>query len=103
LIDLAARTITLITSTAALADARFDVTRRTLWFGPEAQPFVGLLDLASGATSELLLDANVDELVPVFGARQVAVLHPSDEGEVSVISADQPTREHMVVLRGFLK
>lgn len=101
LIDLAARTVSLITSVAALQDARFDEDLRTLWFGPAFQPYVGLLELQSGETSEILLDAAVQQVVPLFGAHRVAVLHHDREGYITLIDTENPTREHISTLRGF--
>jgi hypothetical protein len=101
LIDLAARTISPITSLAALRDARFDAERRTLWFGPQGQPWVGLLDLATGETSEILLGANVVNLVPIFNENQVAIMHDDREGSITLIDTSDPKREATEQLQGF--
>jgi hypothetical protein len=102
LLDLEGRTISPITSNAVLTDALFDAERGQLWVAPANQRFVGLLDLATGDTPEVLLDAEVDELVPMFDAGHVVVLHPSTVGHLTVLDADRPTREHARSLRGFL-
>jgi hypothetical protein len=103
LIDLAARTVSLITSIAALQDARFDENLRTLWFGPAFQPYVGMLALETGETSEILLDAEIKQVVPLFGAHRVAIVHPASEGHITLIDTENPTPEHTRTLRGFFE
>ena len=73
------------------------------WHHEPALRVVGLLDLQSGATSELLLDADVHHFVPLVDARQVAVVHASQQGEISLIDADHPTREKATNLHGILE
>jgi hypothetical protein len=101
LVDLEGRTISPLTSSAELNDALFDAARGQLWVGPPGQPFVGLLELDTGETPEVLLDADVDRLVPMFDAGHVVVLHPSAVGHLTVLDADSPSRESARSLRGF--
>jgi hypothetical protein len=102
LIDLAGRTVSPITSSAQLQNALFDAERRTLWVGPPGQRYVGLLELDTGDTPEVLLDANVASLVPMFEAGHVVVLHDSTVGHLTVLDARNPTRETARSLRGFV-
>jgi hypothetical protein len=102
LLDLQGRTISPITSNAVLTDARFDAARGRLWVAPTNQRFVGLLELATGDTPEVLLDAEVAKFVPMFDAGLVVVLHPSVVGYLTVLDADRPTRESARSLHGFL-
>jgi hypothetical protein len=102
LLDLEGRTISPITSSSLLTDALFDTERGQLWVAPAGQRFVGLLELSTGDTPEVLLDADVGQLVPMFEAGHVAVLHPSAVGHLTVLDADRPTRESARSLRGFL-
>ena len=102
LLDLEGRTISPITSNAVLTDALFDAARGQLWVAPQNQRFVGLLDLATGDTPEILLDAEVDKFVPMFDAGHVVVLHAGNIGYLTVLDADRPTREYARSLRGFL-
>jgi hypothetical protein len=102
LLDLEGRTISPITSNAVLTDALFDAARGQLWVAPQNQRFVGLLDLATGDTPEILLDAEVDKVVPMFDAGHVVILHQGSIGYLTVLDADRPTREYARSLRGFL-
>ena len=72
LLDLESRTVSPITSNAPLTDAAFDPERGRLWVGPQQQNFVAFLDLATGDTPEVLLDAPVRSLVPMFDVGRVA-------------------------------
>jgi hypothetical protein len=102
LVDLEGRTISPLTSSAELTDALFDATRGQLWVGPPGQPFVGLLELDTGETPEVLLDEDVDQLVPMFDAGHMVVLHRSTVGHLTVLDAARPTRESARSLRGFV-
>jgi hypothetical protein len=102
LLDLEGRTISPITSSAVLNDALFDGERGRLWVAPPGQPFVGLLELATGETPEVLLDADVSAIVPMFDAGHVVVLHASTVGHLTVLDAARPTRDSARSLRGFL-
>jgi hypothetical protein len=102
LVDLEGRTISPLTSSAQLTDALFDATRSQLWVGPSGQPFVGLLELDTGETPEVLLDEDVDRLVPMFDAGHMVVLHRSAVGHLTVLDAERPTRESARSLRGFV-
>ena len=103
LIDLAARTVTPLSSATTLADAAFDPKQRRLWVGPSGQPRVGWLDLESGDTHELLLDAEITTLVPMFESNQIAVVHGDEDGVgyVTVIDAADPSRQSARSIRGF--
>lgn len=102
LLDLEERTVSPITSNASLADAAFDAANGRLWVGPPHQSFVAFLDLATGDTPEIRLDANVQALVPMFGVGRVVVLHDSTEGYLTVLDTGRPSRDSARSLRGFL-
>ncbi len=102
LLDLEERTISPITSNMPLADAAFDAANGRLWVGPPGQSFVAYLDLATGDTPEIRLDANVKAVVPMFGSGRVVALHESTVGYLTVLDADEPSRESARSLRGFL-
>ena len=102
LLDLEERTISPITSNMPLADAAFDPANGRLWVGPPNQSFVAYLDLATGDTPEILLDANVQSLVPMFGVGRVVAFHDSAVGYLTVVDAAEPARESARSLRGFL-
>jgi DNA-binding beta-propeller fold protein YncE len=102
LVDLAGRTVSPIRSNAMLTDALFDPERHKLWVAPNGQNFVGLLDLTNGNTEEVLLDAEVQTLIPMFKRGRVVVLHESAVGYATVLSASAPKRETAQSVRGFL-
>jgi len=102
LIDLASRTVSPISSNVGLSDAMFDQAGRRFWVAPPNQPWVGMLDLETGAPRETLLDANIEVAVPLFEEGLLAIVHPSDIGHVTVIDIDRPDRENARSTRGFL-
>lgn len=102
LIDLASRTVSPISSNARLDDALFDDVGRRFWVGPPDQPWVGMLDLETGTPGEMLLDANIGQLVPLFDAGLIAVIHPSEVGHVTVLDLDAPDRQNARSVRGFV-
>ena len=107
LVDLAARTVSPLSSDRKLDDALFDAKHHRLWVGPAGQPFVGYLDLESdaqnqsGDTHELLLDASIDQLVPMFDDNRLAIVHDSPAGYVTLLDARSPSRETATSVRGF--
>ncbi|MFI5307338.1 MAG: hypothetical protein ACHQ53_08300 [Polyangiales bacterium] len=101
-LDLQARTVAPFTTTAKLTDALFDKDRRRLWFAPQGQPYVGLLDLQNGDTPELLLDADVQQIVPLWKGGKVVAMHSGTAGYLTVIDAVTPKRETAKSVRGFL-
>lgn len=101
-IDLASRTISPISSNAALNDALFDEAGRRFWVAPQRQPWVGMLDLETGAPGETLLDADIDLAVPLFDEGLLAVVHPSNVGHLTILDIDRPDRENARSVRGFL-
>lgn len=102
LIDLAGRTVSPITSNTPLEDALFDDVGKRFWVGPEGQPWVGDLDLETGTPGEVLLDAPIGTLVPLFDSGLLAVIHPSNVGHVTVVDLDAPDRKHARSVRGFV-
>ncbi len=102
LVDLAARTVSPIKANVVLSDAAFDASRHKLWVGPSGQPYVGVLDLQTGDTPEVLLDHGVKTLVPMFSRGKVVVLHDSTVGELTVLDAAKPSRDTAKTIRGFL-
>jgi hypothetical protein len=102
LIDLAGRTVSPITTSVPLEQALFDHERRRLWVGPRGQRFVGWLELDTGDTRETLLDQNIQHVVPLLESGRLVVMHPSEVGHLTVLDADEPTREAARSVRGFL-
>lgn len=102
LLDLAARTVSPISSSEALGDAEFDAERRSLWVAPPHQPRIGFLDLDDKAPGEVLLDANVEAFVPLFASGTVAVVHDNPFGYVTVVDVKDPSRESARAIRGFM-
>lgn len=102
LLDLADRTVTPISTAQSLSDASFDAARKRLWVAPPRQPWVGYLDLSTGQTGELLLDARVQSFVPMPQADQFAVVHESELGMVTVFDAAEPERDSARTLHGYL-
>jgi hypothetical protein len=102
LIDLASRTVSPISSSVELEDALFDEAGRRFWVGPSGQPWVGALDLETGTPGEVLLDAPIKRIVPLFDAGLLAVMHESNVGHVTVLDLDRPDRKSARSVRGFL-
>jgi hypothetical protein len=103
LVSLAERTLTPISASAALSGALFEPKRERLWVGPTGQPWIGTLDLMTGKTNEILLDAKIQAIVPMFGANRLAVMHSSDVGYVTLVDldTDTPSRTSAISVRGF--
>jgi hypothetical protein len=103
LLSLAERTLTPISASGPLSGAVFEPTRERLWVGQSGQPWIGTLDVTTGKTNEILLDANIQAIVPMFKANRLAVMHTSEIGYVTLIDldTDTPSRENAVSVRGF--
>ncbi|HEX4352453.1 MAG TPA: hypothetical protein VHZ95_06055, partial [Polyangiales bacterium] len=101
LLSLNERTLTPISTSGSLSGALYDDAHQRLLVGPIGQPWVGTLDLTSGKTDEILLDANIQALVPMFVANRLAVLHQSDVGYITLLDLDAPSRDNAVSVRGF--
>jgi hypothetical protein len=104
LVSLQERTLTPIAASSSLTlnGALFDESRKRLWVGPAHEPWIGTLDLQTGMTDELRLDAAIKDVVPMFNQNRLAVIHDSGLGYVSLVDLDQADREHTLSLRGFL-
>lgn len=101
-LDLAQRTAVPISSSVTLDDALFDGVRERLWVAPNGSDRIGMLDLNTGATDELLLDTSIERLVPMFNAGRVVAVHRSSVGHVTFIDAKAPSRDTARSVRGFL-
>jgi hypothetical protein len=100
-LDLTAHTITPIASDMTLATATFDPMRKRLWAVPMGESHIGTLDLTTGKTDEIRLDAPVRTLVPMFAEGRLCALHEADIGYVTLVELDEPDREHAISVRGF--
>jgi hypothetical protein len=102
LLALAERTLTPILSSQPLsADPVFDPAHKRLWIAPTGQTWVGTLDLATGKTDEILMDAAIGGLVPMLSAERLVVLHSSGIGYVTLLDLERPSRDSALSLRGF--
>jgi hypothetical protein len=101
-LDLEQRTATPIAADGALDGATFDPQTERLWVATKNTQWVGTLDLTSGETGEVRLDADVQTLVPFFEAGKLAVVHSSRIGHVTLIDTSEPDREHARSVRGFI-
>ena len=101
LLSLAERTLTPISASGALTGAIFDPQHKRLWVGPAQTPWVGTLDLDTGRTDEIRLDADIRLIVPMFKAKRLAVVHGSEIGYVTFLDLDNPTRDSALSVRGF--
>jgi hypothetical protein len=101
LLNLAERTLTPISANSPLSGAIFEPELKRLWVGPTGTPWVGTLDLDTGKTDEIRLDADIRAMVPMFAAKRLAILHRSDIGYVTFLDLDRPTRDTAVSVRGF--
>jgi hypothetical protein len=101
LLDLEQRSATPIAANGQLEGALFDPKTQRLWVATKADTWVGTLDLASGETGEVLLDATVQNLVPFFEAGKLAIVHSSAIGYVTVLDTREPSRDNAKSIRGF--
>jgi hypothetical protein len=102
-LDLIERTLTPISagSSLGLKDALFDEKHERLWVAPPSQTRIGSLDLETGMTGEVRLDAAIESVVPMFGMGRLVAIHAGDLGYITLLELDQPDREHAVSVRGF--
>jgi hypothetical protein len=101
IVNLTERSLTPIAASSGLTNAWFDPEHARLWIAPKLQPWVGTLDLATGRTDEVLLDADISGVVPVLDAGRVAVVHPATIGHITLLDLEQPTRQNTITLEGF--
>lgn len=105
LLDLTERTVSPINSRLSLSDALFDSQGNKLWLPPLGSDRLAFLDLATFHPSEVRLDFNIQQAVPVPSAtrQRIAVTHPSSVGFVTVLDSVDPTNlEAARSLEGFL-
>jgi hypothetical protein len=102
-LNLVERTLTPISagSSLGLKDALFDEQHERLWVAPPSQTHIGSLDLETGMTGEVRLDAAIQSVVPMFGMGRLVAIHAGDLGYITLLELDQPDREHAVSVRGF--
>jgi hypothetical protein len=100
-LDLPQRTAVPILSSASLADALFDAERNRMWVAPAGAIYVGTLDLFTGVTDEVLLDAPIKAMFPMLDSDRVAIVHESTVGYVTFLDAAAPSRETAHSVRGF--
>jgi len=103
LLNLGERTLTPISASAVLTQEAplFDSERKRLWVGLSQQPWIGTLDIESGMTDEIRLDAAVHSLVPLLGLGRLAVVHADALGYVTLVDLERPAPEHAISVRGF--
>jgi hypothetical protein len=102
LLDLEHRTATPIAADGALDGASYDAQNQRLWVATKNTQWVGTLDLTSGETGEVRLDADVQNVVPFFDAGKLAIVHSSRIGYVTLLDTSDPDRDHARSVRGFL-
>jgi hypothetical protein len=102
IIDVEDAAIRLLSVNGDLDDATYDDTLGNLWIAPRGQHFIGVIDLLTGRTDEILLDAPVHKLVPVPDADRVVVIHPDDRGSVTLLDAHRPKRSTALEITQFL-
>jgi hypothetical protein len=101
IVDLQKHTLTPIASSAPLSGALFDPDHERLWLPQSNQPWIGTLDLDTRSTDEVLLDVDVDQIVPLFAIHRLAAIHSSNIGYVTLLDLDEPGRTGAIALRGF--
>ncbi len=101
-VDLERRTVAPLSLGAKVQSTVLDSVRARLWI-TTVDGGLGTLDLATLVPAQILLDADATELVLVPGSQaQMAVIHRSDAGFVTLLEADQPSRPAGRALLGFL-
>lgn len=101
LLDVEQRSATPIAANGQLEGALYDSKTQRLWVATKADTWVGTLDLVSGETGEVLLDAPVQNLVPFFNVGKLAIVHNNALGYVTVLDTSEPSRDTAKSLRGF--
>lgn len=104
IVDLAERTVSTVTTEGSakqlLLEERGGSSRA--WITTEAGQ-IGVIDLANRGPSGLLLDHPAQRVVPIFGDTSlVAVTHATDSGRITLVDAQQPSRESAREVAGFL-
>jgi len=102
LLDLETRTVAPFASQVPFQEATFDIEGGRIWVAPPGQEWVSYIDLEGGATDEVLLEADVSHVVPVFTQGRLAIVHPSDVGHVSLVDSLRPERSTLRTIEGFL-
>lgn len=106
LLDLGRRTAAPIFAEVSLRDAQFDSDRRSLWIAPRGSNRLGFIDLQTFRPGEIRLDASTDRVVPLrgdaAGRNRVVAVHEGAGGWISLIDANDPRRETVRSLRGYL-
>lgn len=106
LLDLARRTAAPIYAEVSLLGAQFDSDRRSLWIAPRGSNRLGFIDLQTFRPGEIRLDAPTERVVPLrgdaAGRNRVVAVHDGAGGWVSLIDANDPRRESVRSLRGYL-
>jgi hypothetical protein len=104
IIDLTERTVSTVTTEASAKQLLLEERRGSsrAWITTEAGQ-IGVIDLGKRAPAGLLLDHPAQVVVPIFGAEPlVAVTHATESGRVTLIDAEQPSRENAREVAGFL-
>ena len=101
ILNLEERTLTPISSNTSLTNAIFDSEHKRLWVGTAGTSWVGTLDLQSGRTNEVLLDAPLRSIIPMIAVNRLVVLHDSAVGYATLFDLDRPTRESAISVRGY--
>ncbi len=101
LVDLEERTVAPLSLGNSVAATYLDASEARLWI-TTTEGSLGTLDLASLSPSQILLDADARALVPIRGeSAQIAVIHPSASGFVTLLQADKPSLDSAQALLGF--
>lgn len=106
LLDLARRTAAPIFAEVSLSGAQFDSDRRSLWIAPRGSNRLGFIDLQTFRPGEIRLDVSTERVVPLrgdaAGRNRVVAVHEGAGGWLSLIDANDPRRESVRSLRGYL-
>ena len=101
IIDMDKETIEPFSSQVRLTDAAFDRTRNQFWVGPSRQLRIAYVNIENGKTDELLMDEPIEDIVPIFEAGKLAVIHMSALGAVTMVDVDDPSRNTAFMVKGF--
>lgn len=102
LLDLDTRSVSPFAASSSFSDAIFDIDRGRIWVAPPGQDRVGFVQVDGGATDEVLLDANIQSVVPVLSQDRLAVVHGGEAGYLTLVDVTDPRRSALHVLEGFL-
>ena len=102
LVNAIEQTVTPYSAQTHIERGLLDEQRQRAWIVPSNAARVGYLDLATGATDEVVLDAAIVFATLIPDADRIALIHNDPLGHITFVDLDTPTRNTSQAVRGFL-